>query len=180
MREAWQRAHPNPEEAAAATPPPPVERVPLRQLWGRVRTLVTEQFRAGGTTIDTPPVGPGLSSPGAALAARTVIQPDGDLLCFVDEASWADVGVRASHQAQIAAWFASSRSTVTAAEKALRRTAAAVGATVALIAAVAAGAATNLLVTALVFVAGVPTARLGARAALGAALRRKVDRLVHH
>jgi len=90
----------------------------LREIHGLKSNLLS----AGGATIDTP-----VPPPGAAdtfpIAARTVVQPDGDLLFFVADAYLADPEIRQVHTAQVAAWFAALEHTVNATAVALRRAA---------------------------------------------------------
>jgi len=81
-----------------------------------------ELFTAGGATIDTPepPDGPGDSF---EVAARTVVQPDGDVLFLVADRYCLDPDVRRLHTARVAAWFERLEKTVTTTAVALRRAA---------------------------------------------------------
>lgn len=81
------------------------------------RRLRAELFEAGGVTIDTP----GAQAGASALVARTVIQPDGDIICLVgDEASF-DRAAVAAHSAQVAAWFQDFATTTHTAAATLQR-----------------------------------------------------------
>jgi len=81
------------------------------------RRLRAELFESGGVTIDTPHPEAGPS----ALVARTVVQPDGDIICLVgDEASLGD-DVVAAHTARVAAWFQDFEKTTHSATATLQR-----------------------------------------------------------
>lgn len=150
-----------------------VEGFPLARLPGRVRALVTDQFRDGGATIDTRrPAGPG-------VGARTVVQPDGDVLLLVDEEAWEEDAFREAHQRRVAEWFTAFRSTVTTARRVLRRGAALGGVIFASAGAVAAGAFADLVTSALVVLVGIPGGGFASRVLLRAGLRRLVDRAVY-
>ena len=55
----------------------------IRTRWQEIQQLRRELFSEGGVVITVPPD----AADGAPLAARTVVQPDGDVVCFVSEAA---------------------------------------------------------------------------------------------
>lgn len=77
------------------------------QQWERWRDLAVELFRDGGATIDTPP-----AAEHQPIAASTVIQADGDVLVFVDDAALADEALLDLHRRRVAEWYEQSRATV--------------------------------------------------------------------
>lgn len=87
-----------------------------------IRRLKRELLDAGGATIETPEP-PAGTADDFQLAARTVVQPDGDLLFFVAETYLAEPDVRQLHAARVSAWFAGLERIVTGGAVALRRAA---------------------------------------------------------
>lgn len=80
--------------AGGASQGPPQELWPsLRAVWGVFRAMVLE----GGLTVVTP------GDTAGEIAARTVIQPDGDILVQVSSAACARPALWRRHQADIAA-----------------------------------------------------------------------------
>jgi hypothetical protein len=83
----------------------------IRTRWQEIQQLRRELFSEGGVVITVPPD----AADGAPLAARTVVQPDGDVVCFVSEAalhagsSALGVQMRAVHE-----WYRKGTATVTA------------------------------------------------------------------
>lgn len=96
------------------------------QQWRRWRDLALELFRDGGATIDTPP-----AEEHARIGASTVIQADGDVLVFVDEASLLDETPLETHRQRVAEWYERSRATVRQAAVVVRALALAVSGVVA-------------------------------------------------
>ena len=119
LRSAWQR------NRAPATAPFRDRRAGLRHpgdmvaLVRGVQRLKTELLVGGGATIETP-VTPTGADDAFQIAARTVVQPDGDLLFFVSDEYFFDPDVRQLHSARVSGWFAGLENTVTASAVALR------------------------------------------------------------
>jgi hypothetical protein len=82
----------------------------LRRRWDEFRVLRAELFDTGGATIDWPRD----VSEGSPLLARTVVQPDGDVLWVVHEDFVTDAGMLRSHSESVAGWYESASDTVTA------------------------------------------------------------------
>lgn len=81
-----------------------------------------ELLAAGGATIATPrPPEDEEEAAAFPLAARTVVQADGDLLYLVTDAYRADAAVRALHAERVAAWFAELQRTLATLTVAVRR-----------------------------------------------------------
>ena len=114
----------------AATPWPGI-----RTLASDLRRLALDLFQEGGATIDTPPA----AAAGAPLAARTVVQADGDLVCMVDERYCADVELQRAHHRQVEEWFGGMGSTVSGTTDAIRTAAVSLGLATGLAAGTAAG-----------------------------------------
>lgn len=49
---------------------------------------------------------------GDGVLARTVVQPDGDVVCFATPRYCEDAEVRAAHRARVGAWYGKAESTV--------------------------------------------------------------------
>lgn len=119
LRAAWQRSR------APATAPFRARRARLRHpgdlvtLVRGIQRLKTELLVGGGATIDTP-VTPTGADDGFQIAARTVVQPDGDLLFFVSDDYFLDPDVPQLHSARVSAWFASLENMVAASVVAVR------------------------------------------------------------
>lgn len=80
----------------------------LKGLWADCRRFKRDLFDNGGAAIETPDpeVGPD------AIFARTVVQADGDVLCFVTERYGDDAGLRQEHDARTDEWFGRLHATV--------------------------------------------------------------------
>jgi hypothetical protein len=65
-------------------------------------------FESGGATIESP-AGQANGSP---LDARTVIQPDGDVVHFMGDRCLRNEGIRTAHVDKVAAWYATSATAV--------------------------------------------------------------------
>lgn len=94
-------------------------------LFKEIQRLKADLLTAGGATIDTPapPVGAAGAGDAFPVAARTVVQPDGDFLFFVGDSYFVDPDVRQLHADRVSAWFADLERRVTATTVALRRAA---------------------------------------------------------
>jgi hypothetical protein len=94
----------------------------IAALFKDIQRLKADLLAAGGATIDTPapPAGAGDAFP---VAARTVVQPDGDFLFFVGDSYLVDPDVRQLHADRVSAWFADLERRVSATALALRRAA---------------------------------------------------------
>lgn len=113
-----------------------------------IQRLKTELLVGGGATIDTP-VPPTEADVALQIAARTVVQPDGDLLFFFSDEYFVDLNVRQLHTARVAAWFAGLENIVAASVVAVRRMA-------------------LILVVVVAFLAGGQAVRQGVTSGLGA------------
>jgi len=71
------------------------------------RSLIVGFLVEGGATIDTPP-----AAEGEPIGARTLIQPDGDVVVIVARASLRDEALLAEHRRQVAQWYDRSRDAV--------------------------------------------------------------------
>lgn len=91
----------------------------MATLLSEIRRLKADLLSAGGVTIDTP-VPPPEAADAFPVAARTVVQPDGDLLFFVGDAYFVDPDVRQLHAARVSAWFTDLERRVRATGVALR------------------------------------------------------------
>ena len=80
----------------------------LARQWAIVRRLVKEMFDAGGVAIESPADQPS----GAAVDARTIIQPDGDVVHFVGAGCLRNEAIRTAHVDRVAAWYATSATAV--------------------------------------------------------------------
>ena len=134
------------------------------------RRLYAEITEAGGSTIDTP-----LPSGGThPLAARTVVQPDGDVICLVHPSFLTDAGLRLTHQQRVEERLEQLRATVDRVGAMVRTASIAgaglVGATTGAFAGIVGGAAYGLVGFALSF-ATVPLFREGLKGLLRRALR---------
>lgn len=78
-----------------------------RRQWSSWHTLVRDLFAAGGVTITTPP-----AEGNEPIYAKTVIQPDGDVLVLVHGAHVTDADVLATHQQRVSQWYVQARTTV--------------------------------------------------------------------
>lgn len=94
---------------------------PVEQ-WRRSRDLAVVLFRDGGATINTPEAA--LDEP---IVLSTVIQADGDVLCFLDDEA-VDPGLLETHRQQVGQWYERSRATVRQASVAVQAVGVAVAA----------------------------------------------------
>lgn len=80
---------------------PRAARLRLRGRWQEFRRLRVASFDRGGVTLDQP-----LHAPeGTPLLARSVIQPDGDVLFFVNEESADDAAGVQAHVNRVLQWY---------------------------------------------------------------------------
>ncbi|HEX2041916.1 MAG TPA: hypothetical protein VHF24_04695 [Acidimicrobiales bacterium] len=94
----------------------------IAALFGEIQRLKADLLTAGGATIDTPDP-PAAAGDAFPVAARTVVQPDGDFLFFVGDSYLADAGIRQLHADRVSAWFGDLERRVGAAAATLRRAA---------------------------------------------------------
>ncbi len=142
----------------------PVER------WRAWRTLAVELFGAGGATIDTPP-----AQEDEPILARTVIQPDGDVLVFVDEDRATDAELLGAHTRQVGEWYQRSHATVRQAVVVVRTLALAFGGGVAAACGWVTGDLVNRAVGAMVFGALLPLGGWACGLVASALLRHRID-----
>lgn len=102
-----------------------VLRHPVRG-WVGWRTMAVELFRQGGMTLDTP-----ASRRADLIGARTLIQPDGDVVVIVDDVSLLDDDLLRRHRQLVGAWYERSKTTMRQVEVSLRALIFAVAAVVA-------------------------------------------------
>ena len=79
----------------------------LRQ-WRVVKQLAREMFRAGGVAIESPADQPS----GSPVDARTIIQPDGDVVHFLGARCLRDQAIRRAHLDKVESWYSSSATAV--------------------------------------------------------------------
>jgi hypothetical protein len=79
----------------------------LRQ-WRVVKRLAGEMFTAGGVAIESPADQPS----GSPVDARTIIQPDGDVVHLLGARCLRDESIRRAHLDKVAGWYATSASAV--------------------------------------------------------------------
>lgn len=92
------------------------------------RRLSAELYSAGGVTIDTAIDGPpGRPGEGVPIAARTLIQPDGDVVCFATDRYCLDADLRMAHGRNVATWYGRAESTLSDAVAVMRSLSRAVG-----------------------------------------------------
>ena len=146
-------------------------RVSPGELAAECRRLYAEIIELGGATVDTtlPFCGP------HPLAARTVVQPDGGVICMVDPYLLTDADLRRTHQHRVDERMGQLRGAVGQVSAVARTASVAAGGLVATVSGSVAwavgNAATSLLAVAL-SVTVVPVVREGAKAALRWRLRR--------
>lgn len=95
----------------------------VRRRWADFQKLRNNLFDQGGLTIESPSG----QCQGEPLHARTVIQPDGDVLWFVHEESEAHAALLRAHCDKVADWYRQANTTLSnlsACLKMLRATAA--------------------------------------------------------
>jgi len=148
-----------------------------------LRRLGTELYASGGATVDTTDAGTHRQpEPGAIITARTVIQPDGDVVCFATHQYCEDAELRGAHRTLVSDWYRSAESTVTTAAAALGVVSAAFGAAVGTLAGGVSGAAASrpwgLAVGSAVGAAVVVVASLVVSTVLHSRLRRLGGRLL--
>ena len=83
----------------------------IRRRWAEFARLRRALFDEGGAAIESP--GDTHGRPGA-LDARTVVQPDGDVLWFVDEVIARDARALRAHAESVARWYEESGRTTAA------------------------------------------------------------------
>jgi len=97
------------------------------------RRLSAELYSAGGVTIDTAIDPQDEPSEGVPIAARTVIQPDGDVVCLVTDRYCLDADLRIAHGRNVAAWYGRAESTLSEAVAVLRSLSRVVGVFISLV-----------------------------------------------
>jgi len=97
------------------------------------RRLSAELYSVGGVTIDTAIDPRGEPSEGVPIAARTVIQPDGDVVCFATDRYCHDADLRMAHSRNVAAWYGRAESTLSEAVAVMRSLGRAVGVCISLV-----------------------------------------------
>ena len=80
----------------------------LKRQWGVVRRLVQEMFNAGGVAIESPTG----QQPGSLVDARTIIQPDGDVVHVLGDGCLRNEAIRRAHLDRVDAWYATSATAV--------------------------------------------------------------------
>jgi hypothetical protein len=131
--------------------------------------LKQELFDNGGATIETPPD----RRSDEPIVARTVVQPDGDVLSIVVETGYLDDDdARAIHDEAVASWMAEFADTIATLRAALRRVGAAVLMALTVVLATAAGQGFGLVLSAGATVAAVASTAAGRRVGRWAAERR--------
>jgi len=146
------------------------------------RRLAAELYSAGGATIETavddfsrrPEVG-------APIAARTVVQPDGDVVCFATDRYCLDADLRVAHDRNVAAWYGRAESTLSEVVTLVRSLSRALGLAISLLAGGVATLTTSgvlrivvpLIVVPLVFGAVRASARFGLRRLVSGVLGRR-------
>ena len=130
-----------------------------------VRRVAEEMFQAGGTVIETPAG----RTDGETVSARTVIQPDGDVLHFVDRHELGNGPLLAAHAEVVDAWYRRASDAFGAVQSLLgtagRALAVAVGVVAAAVSALTLDAVAGLVVVVVVPLALRVTTRLAVRIA---------------
>ena len=108
-----------------------------------MQRLGSELYSSGGATVDTAGVDGREPTPDAVIRARTVIQPDGDVVCFATYRYCVDAELRDAHHARVAEWYAGAESTLTRAVGVLRTLSLAAGVAIGTLAGGLSGAATS-------------------------------------
>jgi hypothetical protein len=80
----------------------------VKRQWDVVRGLVQEMFTSGGVAIESPADQPS----GSLVDARTIIQPDGDVVHFLGDGCLRTEALRTAHLDRVAAWYRSSATAV--------------------------------------------------------------------
>lgn len=112
----------------------------ILDLVGECRRLSGELYSAGGATIDTAiedAAGQQREGPlreGVPIVARTVIQPDGDVVCFATDRYYLDADLRTAHDRNVANWYGRAESTLSEAVAMMRSLSRALGAIISLLA----------------------------------------------
>ena len=88
----------------------------VKHQWGVVRGLVQEMFKAGGVAIESPVD----QQPGSLVDARTIIQPDGDMVHFLGDGCLRTEALRTAHLDRVAAWYLTSATAVGSIRRAWR------------------------------------------------------------
>jgi len=92
---------------------------PVRQ-WRSWRDLVIGFLGEGGATVDSPPPVAGEPNEDRPIGARTVIQPDGDVVVAIDRSVLGDADLLRGHGQQVDEWYARSAATLRQAALAVR------------------------------------------------------------
>jgi hypothetical protein len=178
---------------ATVAPPTPSPRTsPLRtpadaaRLFANCTRLKSELFGLGGASIETlldPPHAPRASASAAdddvSIGARTVVQPDGDVVCLVDPQCLTYIALRQAHADQALAWFEGLEMTVTTATMALRRSLAALTALIVVVAGLRTWQTANVtsgIISLAIATVGAAALHLGMHAAVGHTLGGPVRR----
>ena len=80
----------------------------VKRQWRVVRDLVQEMFKAGGVVIESPTD----QQPGSLVDARTIIQPDGDVVHFLGDGCLRNEAIRTAHLDRVSTWYATSATAV--------------------------------------------------------------------
>jgi hypothetical protein len=80
----------------------------VKRQWVVVRELVEDMFNTGGVAIESPADQP----TGSLVDARTIIQPDGDVVHFLGDGCLRNEALRTAHLDRVAAWYRSSATAV--------------------------------------------------------------------
>ena len=80
----------------------------LLQQWRVVKRLAGEMFTAGGVAIESPADQPS----GSLVDARTIIQPDGDVVHFLGARCLRDEAIRRAHLDKVETWYRTSAAAV--------------------------------------------------------------------
>lgn len=151
------------------------------ELLKECRRLGAELYSSGGATIDTAGHTGDQPSEGRPIVARTVIQPDGDVVCFATDRYCLDADLRAAHSSNVATWYGRAESTLNQAVAMMRSLSRALAAVISLLAGGFSFLTTSgflrivvpVVVVPLVFGAVAVVARLGMRRVVGGFLRRR-------
>ena len=149
-----------------------------RQRIGGWQTMAVQLFRKGGMTIDTPAV-----RDGSLIGIRTLIQPDGDVVVIVDDASHLDEDLLRRHRQLVTSWYERSRTTLQQVAVTLSASISAVAGVVALATGLlgsdaVANGIIRLVIGPVITGVAYPFIRLGVRRLVYALVRRRMDHWV--
>ncbi len=149
-------------------------RHPVRR-WGGWHTMAVELFGKGGMTIDTP-----ATRDNDLIGFRTLIQPDGDVVVIVDDASLLDEDLLRRHRQLVTAWYERSTTMLRQVEVSLRAIITAVAVVVAVTlgligSEILANGILRLALSALISGVAFPLLRFGAKSLAYALVRRRMD-----